>query len=122
MRRVLLMALLGAVLSGCGRDSEDGLTTINAEDRELGKIKSVVIRGGCFGCHNVEEHRFGPSWRAVSERYKDDPEAVANLTESIQYGSGGKWSDVVGNNVMPPNEKRVNGSETKQVIEYILSL
>lgn len=122
MHRVLLITLFGVALVGCGRDSGEGLTTINAEDRELGKIKSIVIRGGCFGCHNVDEHRFGPSWRAVSERYKGDPEAVTRLTESIKYGSGGKWSEVVGNNVMPPNESRVNESETKQVIEYILSL
>ena len=122
MRLVLLVTLLGLVLSGCGRSDGDNLKTINAKDSELGKIKSMAIRGGCFGCHDLEQHRFGPAWKAVSQRYKDNPDAVVLLTESIKYGSGGKWSDVSNNNVMPPNDKKVNDTELAQLVEYILSL
>lgn len=122
MRLVLSMALLALLLSGCGRSDGDNLKTINAKDAELGKVKSMVIRGGCMGCHDTEQHRFGPAWKAVSQRYKDNPDAVTQLTESIKYGSAGKWSDVSNNNVMPANNLKVNDAEIAQLVEYILSL
>ncbi len=119
---VLLVVLLSALLSGCNRDAGDAMTTINLEDRAQGKVKSIIIRGGCFGCHDVNEHRFGPSWVAVSEHYKDDPEAAQKLFDSVKYGSGGKWSAVSTSAVMPPNEGKVNDTEIAAVVEYILSL
>ena len=66
MRLVLIMALLAVMLSGCGRGDGENLTTINGKDAGMGKVKSMVIRGGCMGCHDLEEHRFGPAWTAVS--------------------------------------------------------
>lgn len=122
MRFVPLMVLLLVVITGCSREAGDALTTINAEDRALGKVKSIIIRGGCFGCHDINEHRFGPSWIEVSARYKDDPEATQKLIESVTHGSGGKWSAVVGSNVMAPNSAKVNDAEIAAVVEYILSL
>ena len=47
---------------------------------------------------------------------------MAILTESIKNGSGGKWADVVNNNVMLGNHKKVNDSEISELVEYILSL
>lgn len=122
MRFVPLMALLLVVITGCSREAGDTLTTINAEDRALGKVKSIIIRGGCFGCHDINENRFGPSWVEVSARYKNDPEATQKLIESVTHGSGGKWSAVVGNNVMTANSAKVNDTEIAAVVEYILSL
>ncbi|MCF6218007.1 MAG: c-type cytochrome [Gammaproteobacteria bacterium] len=119
---VLLVVLLGTLLGGCSRDAGDVMTTHNLEDRALGKVKSILIRGGCFGCHDVNEHRFGPAWSAVSARYKDDPEAAQKLFESIKYGSGGKWTAVAASAVMPPNEHKANDTEIAAVVEYILSL
>ncbi len=122
MRLMVLVALMALLVSGCGRDEGETTSTINAKDRELGKVKSMIIRGGCFGCHDIEENRFGPSWKAVAERYKSEPNASSMLAESVKYGSGGKWGDVVGNNVMPPNEQKVNDAEIAQLVRYILSL
>ncbi|VAW83874.1 hypothetical protein MNBD_GAMMA18-757 [hydrothermal vent metagenome] len=118
----LMVLLLVVITTGCSREAGDALTTINAEDRALGKVKSIIIRGGCFGCHDINEHRFGPSWIEVSARYKNDPEATQKLIESVTHGSGGKWSEVVGNNVMAPNNAKVNDVEIAAVVEYILSL
>ncbi len=122
MRFVPLMVLLLVMITGCSREADETLTTINAEDRALGKVKSIVIRGGCFGCHDINEHRFGPSWVEVSARYKDDPEARQKLIDSVTHGSGGKWTAVVGSNVMTANDAKVNEVEIAAVVEYILSL
>ncbi len=119
---VLLVVLVSALLGGCSRDAGDAMTTHNFDDPAMGKVKSILIRGGCFGCHEVNEHRFGPAWSAVSARYKEDPEAVQKVFESIKYGSGGKWASVTANAVMPPNEHKANDTEIAAVVEYILSL
>ncbi len=122
MRLVFLLALLVVTLSGCSRDAGDDMTNHNGKDRAQVKVKSIIIRGGCFGCHNVDEHRFGPSWKAVSERYKNNPDATALLSESVKHGSGGKWTDAIGSNVMTPNGKKVNDAEIAEVVAYILTL
>ena len=46
---------------------------------------------GCLSCHSAKEKIVGPAYASVAEKYKDDKDGVANLVQSIQYGSKGKW-------------------------------
>lgn len=50
---------------------------------ELGRMN------GCWNCHHVDNDLIGPSWRRVSERYKDDPQAQALLIDKVKHGGSG---------------------------------
>ena len=70
---------------------------------------------------NRQPRRFS-SWRKVSARYKDDPNARALLIEEVKNGSSGKWSDITNGAVMPPNSPRVSDQDIGELVDFILSL
>lgn len=86
--------------------------------------KSVQLAqmNGCWACHRVERGPVGPAWRAVSERYKDDPNAREWLLYKIKNGGTGNWTKITSGAVMPPYSPRVSDEHIKQLIEFILSL
>lgn len=86
--------------------------------------KSVELAqaNGCWACHRVERGPVGPAWRAVSERYKDDPNAREWLLYKIKNGGRGNWTKITSDAVMPPYSPRVSDDHIKQLIEFILSL
>ncbi len=70
---------------------------------------------GCLGCHNVSVKIVGPSYRAIADKYRNDPAAQAKLTEQIQKGGSGKWGPII----MPPFPQ-ITPAETKALTEWIL--
>jgi cytochrome c len=48
----------------------------------------------------MDTTKVGPPFRAISERYRGDSDAVAKLKKSILEGSSGKWNTGA---QMPPN-------------------
>ena len=58
---------------------------------EVADATELAKTNGCLSCHAMKEKIVGPSYIAVAEKYKEDKDAVANLVQSIQYGSKGKW-------------------------------
>ncbi|WP_353611448.1 c-type cytochrome [Burkholderia sp. 9120] len=46
----------------------------------------------CRACHSIDTTKVGPPFRAISERYRGDPDAVAKLVKSMLEGSSGKWN------------------------------
>jgi cytochrome c len=53
-----------------------------------------VVRHGCGACHQPDRQLVGPSYAAVSERYRSDAAAASKLVESIRNGSSGKWGNI----------------------------
>ena len=86
--------------------------------------KSVELArlNGCWTCHHVDKDLIGPSWRAVSERYKDDPNARQWLIDRVKHGSSGDWSNTTSGAVMPPNSPRVTDEDIGELVDFILSL
>ncbi|MDP1698821.1 MAG: hypothetical protein Q8L45_13720 [Xanthomonadaceae bacterium] len=37
----------------------------------------------CMTCHSIDKKKDGPAYSAVAEKYRDDPEAVATLTDWV---------------------------------------
>ena len=46
---------------------------------------------GCSDCHLMDKAKIGPSFQAVADRYRGDPEAVVFVAKNIKYGVKGKW-------------------------------
>ena len=102
----------------------DTLTNEKAESPGQYYDKSVELArmNGCWACHRVERGEVGPAWRAVSERYKDDPNAREWLFYKISNGGTGNWSKITSGAVMPPYSPRVSDEHIYQLIDFILSI
>jgi cytochrome c len=63
------------------------------------ELKELLQASGCLSCHSVEEKIVGPAFKSVAAKYANDADAVGTLSQSIKYGSRGKW----GKMPMPPH-------------------
>lgn len=70
----------------------------NAEDQ---KALAIAKQNACLGCHAINKKIVGPSFQAVAEKYKSDPNAQAFLKNKIAKGGSGSWGVVP----MPANTK-----------------
>jgi cytochrome c len=62
---------------------------------------SIAKHNACLGCHAMNKKIVGPSFQAVAEKYKNDPNAQAFLKNKIAKGGAGSWGVVP----MPANSK-----------------
>lgn len=98
------------------QDKEDGPVVINAENNnplinfhsmdtnaaaqghqqaDLSSLaKDLIDANNCLGCHNIDEQRIGPSYKAVAQKYKNDPKAMEYLTNKIGNGGSGAWGEL----------------------------
>ncbi|MES1215119.1 MAG: c-type cytochrome, partial [Bacteroidota bacterium] len=80
-----------------------GLYLINAND--------------CKSCHMIDKKSVGPAYNDVSEKYKNDPKAVSNLSSKVIHGGGGVW----GEHAMAAHPK-LSQQQAETMVKYILSL
>jgi cytochrome c len=69
----------------------------------------------CSGCHALDKRVVGPSFREVSEKYRNNPNAMAYLTAKIRSGGQGAWGPVP----MPPNAA-ITDAEAKALVGWVL--
>lgn len=79
--------------------------------------KSLTQSMDCKTCHKEAEKSIGPNYLAVSEKYKDDPEAASYLRGKMVSGGSGVWGEVT-----MPAHPNITDEETRQITSYILSL
>lgn len=79
--------------------------------------KELVTANACTACHQIEGESVGPSYRAVADRYKADPEALAYLINKISTGGSGVW----GANAMP-GFSHLSEDDLTALATYVLSL
>jgi cytochrome c len=87
-----------------------------AGDSKPSPGRSLAQRHGCLGCHATEAQLVGPSYRAVQERYRDQPAAAAELTRHIRAGGSGRWGQVA----MPP-QAQLGEADARRLAAWILS-
>ena len=101
---LLTVAILPALaLAGTGDDFDRGYA--------LAQTK------GCLECHALSTHDVGPSFRAIAQRYRRDPEHRAKLPYVIRGGSVGHWGERF---AMWP-QPQLSDPEMKLIIDWILS-
>lgn len=71
----------------------------------------------CRACHSIDTTKVGPPFRAISERYRGDPDAVAKLKKSMLEGSSGKWNTGA---QMPPNP--ISPADAERFAHWILGI
>ena len=76
----------------------------------------LAKNNGCLSCHSAKEKIVGPAYITIAEKYKDDKDAVANLAQSIQRGSKGKW----GRTPMPAHDTMSQG-DLKTLATWVMS-
>ncbi|EAR01660.1 ThuA domain-containing protein [Maribacter sp. HTCC2170] len=79
--------------------------------------KALTQAMDCKACHKEIGASIGPEYKAVAEKYKDNPKAVAYLQKKIVEGGTGVWGEV-----MMPAHPNVTKDETRQITLYIQSL
>ncbi|MEI6183015.1 MAG: c-type cytochrome [Polynucleobacter sp.] len=62
---------------------------------------AVAKQNACLGCHASNKKIVGPSFQAIAQKYKDDPNAQIFLKNKIAKGGAGSWGVVP----MPANTK-----------------
>ena len=55
---------------------------------------ALIGDNDCKSCHLLNDQSAGPSYIAISEKYKDDNSAIKYLATKIQKGGGGVWGEV----------------------------
>ncbi len=78
-----------------------GITSIAKANVEDEKASSIAKQNACLGCHALNKKIVGPSFQAVAEKYKSDPNAQTFLKNKIAKGGAGSWGVVP----MPANTK-----------------
>jgi cytochrome c len=77
---------------------------------ELAKTKN------CASCHSPEKGILGPSYQAVAQKYANDKNATAKLTEKVMGGGVGVWGKIP----MPANPQ-VSKEEAETLVKWVLS-
>lgn len=79
------------------------------------KAFAIAKQNACLGCHAINKKIVGPSFQAVAEKYKNDPNAQVFLKNKITKGGSGSWGVVP----MPANTK-LSDADLSTVTGWIL--
>jgi cytochrome c len=71
----------------------------------------------CLACHAIEKKVVGPAFKAVADKYRQDPAAVERLALKVRQGGNGAWGVVY----MPANVQ-VSPEEAKRLVAWVLGL
>ncbi len=93
-----------------------GVLLIGSSAPALAANARVVEKYGCLGCHAAATKLVGPAFRDVAAKYRDDPEAVSKVAQSIRNGGSGRWGDMP----MPP-QGQVSAADATAIAKWILA-
>ena len=88
-----------------------------AEASQFALGKQLMDQSDCKTCHQPQQQSVGPSYEAIGIKYKDDPDAVADLSKRIIEGGGGVWGETA-----MAAHPQLTDNEAAQMVKYILSL
>lgn len=106
------------------------------------EMTRIAASSGCLLCHNIRPPAapaqanpptntrylpFGPVWRDVSKKYKNQKGAAARLTRTVLQGSGPKpgdrhWGKDAAGRGMPSNAGDITEANARKLVRWILSL
>jgi cytochrome c551/c552 len=69
----------------------------------------------CSSCHGMTKKVVGPSFAAVTAKYKGDAKAEAHLMSVIKNGGGCVWG------VFMPAQGKVKDSDVRKIVEWVLT-
>jgi len=54
----------------------------------------LIAKSDCLSCHNPDHKVVGPAFKDVAARYRDKPEALAQLVKKVKAGGAGNWGQI----------------------------
>lgn len=101
MKNTLRMALIGAAIA----------TPLLAAANE-----ALLDKYACVACHQAQQKVVGPSWKQVSDKYRDGSKTADQLAARIRSGGSGTWG------AMPmPAQPQVSDADLQALATWILS-
>ena len=88
-----------------------------SEAAYLGTGRLLMEKSDCKACHMLDRKSVGPALVEVAKRYKNDPTAVASLSNKIIKGGGGVWGDAV-----MTAHPQLGTADAGEIVKYILTL
>lgn len=88
----------------------------NAYADDSQDVKDLVQASGCLSCHSVDEKIVGPAFKDVVAKYSSDPDAIANISQSIKNGSRGKWGRMA-----MPSHSSLSTEELTTLATWVMS-
>jgi len=93
----------------------------------------LATSSGCMACHSILPvprradglPPFGPAWRDIAIRYRDDPGASDRLTRTVIAGADRRsrhWAGKVSDITMPPNDAVVTEAQARVLVNWMLVL
>jgi len=79
--------------------------------------EALAKKSGCLTCHAADKKLYGPSFKQIAARYRNDKEAESKLANVIQKGGSGVWGPLP----MPANPK-IKDDESRTLAQWILSM
>lgn len=76
----------------------------------------LVSTNDCRSCHMLDKTSVGPSFNAISEKYKNNPAEIARLSTKIIEGGSGVW----GEHAMAAHPQ-VSQQDAAAMVKYIIS-
>ncbi len=80
--------------------------------------RALAQKSGCFTCHTINKKLVGPAWNDIAAKYRGQKDAEAKLIYKVAKGGKGVWGKLP----MPPNSPKINDSDIKTLVRFILSL
>ena len=71
----------------------------------------------CLACHAIDKKVVGPAFKAVADKYRQDPGALERLAIKVRQGGNGVWGVVY----MPANAQ-VSPEESQRLVAWVLGL
>lgn len=82
------------------------------------EVQKLATKNTCFTCHQLDKKLVGPAYKEVSAKYKEDPDAIAKISEQINNGGQGKWGPVP----MIGFKDKLTADEVKELSQWIHDL
>lgn len=76
----------------------------------------LATKSKCIACHDVEKKKMGPTFKAISAKYKGQKDAEAMLTDGILKGVKGKWGKI------PMPAQKIPAADAQALAKWMLTL
>ena len=105
------MKKIVAILLGASALISAGMAS--AQDNAAAAGQANLL--GCMFCHNAKVKQVGPAFEAVADKYKDQADAAAVLSQKIKNGGAGVWG-----RVPMPAHNQVPDEQIKTLVTWVL--
>lgn len=89
----------------------------NAKPIDSAQAEKIAKKSLCLGCHAIDQKAVGPSFKLISKKYQNNPQARELLMPKVKNGGVGTWGVIA----MPANSKHITDDELRIVLDWVLA-